>query len=123
MIKMLAIVTVKLTRNPIHNPRNKISGSCQIPRNGLCTDITGSHHSYIEEGRSVAGIRRIAQKRWSHITRIEVLRPNITAQLTIDVLMQYKAILEGKIKLIEPEGVERALRGIEVVIAANKVRL
>jgi hypothetical protein len=64
----VCIVTVKLPRNPEHDPANKISGSC--PVNGqFCTDITGAHHSFLEVADA-----ETARKKWEgkyHITRIE----------------------------------------------------
>ena len=82
---MKAIVTVKLPRNPKHNPRNKQTGRCPLfsppyryplfkSMEGLniCTDITGSHHSYIETGKNEKEIRELAEKKFGHITRIEI---------------------------------------------------
>jgi len=69
---MKAIVTIKLPRNPRHNPRNKQTGRCPI-KNTPCTDITGSHHSYIEEGKDIKDIKEKAKKKWGHVTRIEVI--------------------------------------------------
>lgn len=73
---MKAIVTVKLPRDPKHNPQNKKTGVCPISGNVgkliWCTDTTGSHHSYVESGFSVEEIKRnIKKKAFRHITRIE----------------------------------------------------
>ena len=74
---MKAIVTVRLPSNPDHDPRNKKSGKCPLFKeyagSFLCTDITGSHHSYIEYGEDLKRIREKAERRFGHITRIEVL--------------------------------------------------
>jgi len=80
-IKMKAIVTVKLPRNPSHNPRDKKKGICPLfevdrikfmePR--ICTDITGSHHSFIAEGDSEKDIIKEVTYRFGHITRIEII--------------------------------------------------
>ena len=75
---MKAIVTVKLPRNPKHNPRNKKTGICPLCDLGLhvvrmCTDKTGSHHSYIEEGMNVKDIETKAKNLFGHVTRIEVI--------------------------------------------------
>jgi len=70
-----AIVTVKLPRNPRHDPHNKIAGKCPLSRilktYVYCTDVTGSHHSYIEEGLSLKEIKEKAKKKFQHITRVE----------------------------------------------------
>ena len=73
---MKAIVTVKLPRNPKHNPRNKKSGRCPLSlllkRELWCTDVTGSHHSYIEEGFCQNDIeKKVKDQGFKHITRIE----------------------------------------------------
>lgn len=73
---MRAIVTVKLKRNVKYDPRNKKTGRCPI-RNNLCTDITGSHHSYIEEGKNRNEIFWKARQKWGHVTRIEVLEGDL----------------------------------------------
>lgn len=40
------LVTVRLPKNPAHNPRDKKTGPC--PVNGKpCTDVTGEHHSFL----------------------------------------------------------------------------
>ncbi len=42
------LVTVRLAKNPEHNPREKKTGPC--PVNGkLCTDVTGEHHTFLVE--------------------------------------------------------------------------
>lgn len=72
---MKAIVTVKLPRNPVHNPKRKREGICPIIRKKkrVCTDITGSHHSFIEHGKDLEDIRRKVLAACHHITRIEVI--------------------------------------------------
>lgn len=70
---MKVIVTVKLRRNPNHNPSNKKTGMCPLDNGKICTDITGSHHSYVTEGESTMQIRKDAEKRYGHVTRIEEL--------------------------------------------------
>lgn len=72
--RMKAIVTVKLPRNPRHNPRNKVTGMCPLKENGVCTDITGSHHSYIEEGEDRFEIYWKARQKYGHVTRIELVK-------------------------------------------------
>lgn len=69
---MLFIVTVKLPRNPDHNPRSKVTGPCPVDPRVQCTDVTGEYHSYLTlaDGEPAAreGVRR--QYGW-HVTRIE----------------------------------------------------
>jgi len=78
---MRAIVTVKLPRNPKHDPRNKKTGKCplfgskyqgvELQGSFRCTDVTGSHHSYIEFGKDLQEIKEKARAKYGHITRIE----------------------------------------------------
>lgn len=42
------------------------------PRKRRCTDITGEHHSYIEAGTSLEDIKKKAEEKFNHVTRIEV---------------------------------------------------
>jgi hypothetical protein len=74
---MKAIVTVKLQRNPKHNPANKVEGECPLSKQlGVsiyCSDVTGEHHSYIEEGKTIAEIEDKAKRKFGHVTRIEIL--------------------------------------------------
>ena len=67
---MRAIITVKLQKNPNHNPDKKLTGRCPVT-NQLCTDITGEHHSFIEYGRDLDGIRQKIKD--YHVTRIEAI--------------------------------------------------
>ena len=78
---MKAIVTVKIPKIIKHNPNNKITGKCPLFRppyqpfelvgEFICTDVTGSHHSYIEFGVSLEEIKKIATEKYGHVTRIE----------------------------------------------------
>ena len=73
---MKAIVTVRFPRNPKHNPINKRTGKCPLFSHDitqLCTDITGEHHSYIQKGESLEDIRKRAEEKFNHITRIEII--------------------------------------------------
>ncbi len=70
---MKAIVTIKLKRNPVHNPSMKRTGKCPIDKERICTDTTGSHHSYIETGVSLMDIQSKARRKGFHITRVEVI--------------------------------------------------
>jgi hypothetical protein len=70
---MKFIATVKLPKNPEHDPRNKKSGTCPAML-GYCTDITGEHHSFVIDAKSAndAGIL-LKDMGFNHVTRIESL--------------------------------------------------
>ncbi|MDF2915861.1 MAG: hypothetical protein K0S70_78 [Microbacterium sp.] len=64
------IITIKLPKNPAHNPHAKITGGCAVATE--CTDSTGEHHTlviYDETGAGEADVR----ERYSHITRVETI--------------------------------------------------
>lgn len=61
----LLIITVKLPRNPNHDPRNKQTGGCKYSRN--CTDVTGEHHSFLGTQVDVDSLKAEGV----HITRVE----------------------------------------------------
>jgi hypothetical protein len=61
------VVTVKLDKNPEHDPQNKKTGKC--PFSAHCTDVTGQHHSYLTSGYTEEEVRALWQQ--YHITRIE----------------------------------------------------
>lgn len=63
------IVTVKLPKNPEHDPKNKVTGSCEYSE--YCTDVTGEHHSLITKGMTEDQIRRHFANEGIHVTRIE----------------------------------------------------
>lgn len=67
MYLYLAIVTIKLPKNPNHDPHNKVTSSC--PFSGTCTDATGEHHSGLVA--SLADIDKLREH--YHITRIEYI--------------------------------------------------
>lgn len=71
---MRFIVTVKLPRNPDHDPQNKKAGTCPAMK-GYCTDVTGEHHSFVIEASSVesAKVFVINGMGFKHVTRIESL--------------------------------------------------
>jgi len=74
---MRAIVTVRLPRNYSHNPLYKKTGVCPLSLivKGVtqCTDVTGEHHSYIQEGEDLTDIESKARAKFDHITRIETI--------------------------------------------------
>lgn len=69
---MILIVTVKLPRKKIHNPRDKKFGTCRCrDENTICSDRTGEHHSFIMIGDTYEEIERRAKEKYRHLTRIE----------------------------------------------------
>jgi hypothetical protein len=66
------IVTVKLPKNPAHDPQNKVTGPCKY--SPMCTDVTGEHHSYLEDSfPDEAAIREHLREQNVHVTRIEAV--------------------------------------------------
>lgn len=66
------LVTVKLPKNPNHDPTNKVTGPCQFSK--LCTDSTGQHHTFIAHHNSAAELHReLTDDYGQHVTRIESL--------------------------------------------------
>jgi hypothetical protein len=61
------VVTIRLPKNPSHDPQNKVTGECLSSQ--YCTDVTGEHHSFVIEAATLAEV----EERLSsyHITRIE----------------------------------------------------
>lgn len=59
------LVTVKLPKNPAHNPRAKVTGQC--PFSDECTDVTGEHHSFLTGADGLAALR----EEGTHVTRVE----------------------------------------------------
>lgn len=68
------IVTVKYKRNPNHDPRNKIIGTCQTSE--MCSDSTGSHHCFLVKAHSLEEVatKVIMKFKKVHITRIELAK-------------------------------------------------
>lgn len=65
------LVTVKLAKNPEHNPRDKKTGPC--PVNGkTCTDVTGAHHTFLADlvATGAEDVRLIYEGIY-HVTRVE----------------------------------------------------
>lgn len=66
-------VTVKLPKNPEHDPRDKKTGTC--PVSGLpCDDVTGEHHTFVMRGNweTPKQVREHCRDVY-HITRVEKL--------------------------------------------------
>lgn len=70
----LFLVTVKLPRNPDHNPRAKVTAPCQLGSGLECTDVTGEHHTYLVEATSRNTAQQHAEQHHGHVTRIEETR-------------------------------------------------
>jgi len=67
LLASLRLVTIKLPRNPDHDPHNKVTGTCPA---GICTDATGEHHTLVALGdEDVEELRAL----YGHITRIEYI--------------------------------------------------
>lgn len=69
------LITVKLPKNPDHDPRNKVTGPCPVDmtRGRICTDVTGEHHTVLVAAPDLEAARRtmLLLKPGIHITRIE----------------------------------------------------
>jgi hypothetical protein len=67
------LVTVKLAKNPEHNPREKKTGPCPISGKP-CTDVTGEHHTFLAdlEGMSAEDAREVYETVY-HVTRVEAV--------------------------------------------------
>jgi len=70
------LVTVKLAKNPDHDPHRKVIGPC--PLNGdeakICTDTTGEHHTIMVQAMGYEAARINTLKAYpeaKHVTRIE----------------------------------------------------
>lgn len=61
----MRLVTIKLPKNPKHDPHNKVTGPC--PVSGSCTDVTGEHHTVLIYTDS--GLEKLTALH--HITRVE----------------------------------------------------
>lgn len=68
------LVTVKLPRNPAHDPNNKIAGAMCPAGGDTCTDMTGQHHTVAIMAESASQIQRKLGHS-IHITRIEAAEP------------------------------------------------
>jgi hypothetical protein len=67
---MIYLVTVKLPRDPAHNPAKKVAGTC--PVSGLsCTDVTGQHHTLAVGAANPEAAANAVGEYFPHITRVE----------------------------------------------------
>lgn len=67
----LYLVTVKVPRNPSHNPDNKQTGECPANPDAVCTDMTGEHHTLLWQGETVLEAVMHHQAQGLHVTRVE----------------------------------------------------
>lgn len=65
------LVTIKLAKNPEHNPRDKKTGPCPVTGKP-CTDVTGEHHTFLAELEDVQAedVRSLYEGIY-HVTRVE----------------------------------------------------
>lgn len=66
---MKYLVTVKLPKNPAHDPRNKKAGPCPVSGR-YCSDTTGEHHTLLWDGSREEV--DVAFGKY-HITRVELV--------------------------------------------------
>jgi hypothetical protein len=67
---MLYLVTVKLARNPAHNPRGKVTAYCPVG-DEWCTDSTGEHHTFAVQTELSAEDVKMTYENQYHVTRVE----------------------------------------------------
>lgn len=73
---MKFLITIKMRKNPIHDPHNKVTGDCPIRPWGMddskkiCTDATGEHHTILVECEDLDAARAKFEL-FYHVTRIE----------------------------------------------------
>jgi len=65
------LVTIKVPKDPHHDPRNKQTGMCPVTMK-TCTDVTGEHHTIMVVGSTVQAVtNQVHGLGYEHITRIE----------------------------------------------------
>lgn len=90
-MKMWAIVTVKTVLTDeekwtaahiASRQKTKVAGNCPINTRNQCTDVFGEHHSIVvqfQDGfNSVELLRQDMEKKYGHVTRIEVIDGSVT---------------------------------------------
>lgn len=73
---MQFLITVKLAKNPDHNPQKKVTANCPLDSDHECTDSTGEHHTFLfqRDGFWTAdAIKLLWENRHPgvHVTRVE----------------------------------------------------
>ena len=66
MSTLLKLVTIRLPRNPLHDPAHKVVGKCLFSES--CTDSTGEHHTGV---MTTSELIKLEADGSTHITRIE----------------------------------------------------
>lgn len=73
-MKLFAI-TVRLPKNPAHDPKNKKTGPCPISTlpEPTCDDVTGEHHTFLHPGTAKSTLEnvRASYETIYHVTRVE----------------------------------------------------
>ena len=70
---MLHVITIKLPKNKLHDPHNKITGVCPVDYATPCTDVTGEHHTlvYSSPWETASQVRDFFTEQGWHVTRVE----------------------------------------------------
>ena len=66
------LVPVRMSKDPLHDPKNKITGACPISQLE-CTDTTGEHHTFLHRADSAREIQEGMASLGVHVTRIELV--------------------------------------------------
>lgn len=72
--ELFYLVTIKLPKNPAHDPRAKVTGSCAANGGGRCTDVTGEHHTMLiraDASETLESVEAYARRVFAHVTRVE----------------------------------------------------
>lgn len=113
-------VTVKIPKNPEHDPRNKREGWCPVD-GGFCSDVTGEHHTLLVEAPNPSLARAALSQDIEHITRIELVVPLVyrNSEALDEALTHYQAEFGA---FTEKEITEARvwLNGIEDEVAKRK---
>ena len=65
------LVTIKYPKNINHDSKNKKTGTCPANPHGMCSDVTGEHHTLLWEGDSLAEAETHFRGMGLHVTRVE----------------------------------------------------
>jgi hypothetical protein len=68
------LVTVKLKKNPDHNPHDKKTQQCPLDMDSTCTDATGEHHTaLVSSVRTIGEVKEQYERLGYHVTRVETV--------------------------------------------------
>lgn len=70
---MLYIVTIRLGKDPVHDPKRKLTGMCRAG-DERCTDSTGEHHSFLVDSEVSLDEVRDTYAKTYHVTRVETAK-------------------------------------------------